>query len=107
VPVGHPASAVVGVKPGAAVPAIFRGGHALRLGLRRTPALAELAQLPGIASVEEVDGFVRVFTREGQDPSEAIVRASVERDWGLHYLAPEATSLEDVFVQLTTAEQGA
>ena len=85
----------------------FRGGHALRLGLRRTPALAELAQLPGIASVEEVDGFVRVFTREGQDPSEAIVRASVERDWGLHYLAPEATSLEDVFVQLTTAEQGA
>jgi hypothetical protein len=27
-----------------------------------------------------------------------------ERNWGLHYLAPEAASLEDVFVQLTTAE---
>ncbi len=51
-----------------------------------------------------MDGFVRVLPQEGQDPAEAIVRASVERDWGLHYLAPEAASLEDVFVQLTTAE---
>jgi len=85
----------------------FRGGHALRLGLRRAPPLEELARLPGVASVEPMDGFVRVVAQEGLDPSDAIVRASVERDWGLHYLAPEAASLEDVFVQLTTAEQAA
>jgi ABC-2 type transport system ATP-binding protein len=82
----------------------FRGGQALRVGLRRAPAMEELKRLPGVASAESVDGFVRVLPQEGQDPAETIVRASVERDWGLHYLAPEAASLEDVFVQLTTAE---
>jgi len=82
----------------------FRGGQALRVGLRRTPAMEELQRLPGVASAAAVDGFVRVLPQEGQDPAETIVRASVERDWGLHYLAPEAASLEDVFVQLTTAE---
>jgi ABC-2 type transport system ATP-binding protein len=82
----------------------FRGGQALRLGLRRTPAMEELQRLPGVASAASVDGFVRVLPQEGQDPAETIVRASVERNWGLHYLAPEAASLEDVFVQLTTAE---
>ena len=82
----------------------FRGGQALRVGLRRAPAMEELKRLPGVANAEPADGFVRVLPHEGQDPAEAIVRASVERDWGLHYLAPEAASLEDVFVQLTTAE---
>jgi ABC-2 type transport system ATP-binding protein len=82
----------------------FRGGQALRIGLRRAPPLEQLAQLPGVASAEGTGGFVRVLPAEGQDPTEAIVRASVERDWGLHYLAPQSASLEDVFVQLTTAE---
>jgi ABC-2 type transport system ATP-binding protein len=82
----------------------FRGGHALRVGLRRTPPLEQIARLPGVASAEASDAFVRVLPADGQDPAEEIVRASVERNWGLHYLAPDAASLEDVFVQLTTAE---
>jgi len=82
----------------------FRGGHVLRVGLRRVPPLEQITQLPGVASAEAGDSFVRVLPANGQDPAEAIVRASVERDWGLHYLAPDAASLEDVFVQLTTAE---
>jgi len=82
----------------------FRGGHALRVGLKRVPSLEEITRLPGVASAETRDGFVRVLPEEGQDPCEALVRASVERGWGLHYLAPDAASLEDVFVQLTTAE---
>jgi gliding motility-associated transport system ATP-binding protein len=85
----------------------FRGGQALRVGLRRAPPLEQLTQLPGVASAEAAGDFVRVSPADGQDPAEAIVRASVERDWGLHYLAPEAASLEDVFVQLTTAERPA
>ena len=84
----------------------FRGGQALRVGLRAPPPIEAIRSLPGVASAESVnDGFVRLLLQEGQDPTDAIVRASVERGWGLHYLAPEAASLEDVFVQLTTSEQ--
>jgi ABC-2 type transport system ATP-binding protein len=85
----------------------FRGGQALRVGLRRTPPLEQISRLPGVASAENAGDFVRVLPADGQDPADAIVRVSVERDWGLHYLAPEAASLEDVFVQLTTAERPA
>jgi ABC-2 type transport system ATP-binding protein len=82
----------------------FRGGQALRVGLRRAPPLDEVKRLAGVGSVEEVNGFLRVLPQDAHDPVDAIVRASVEHEWGLHYLAPEAASLEDVFVQLTTAE---
>jgi ABC-2 type transport system ATP-binding protein len=82
----------------------FRGGQALRVGLRRAPAVEELKRLPGVADAEALEGYVRVLPVDGEDPAEAIVRTSVERNWGLHYLAPEAASLEDVFVQLTTTE---
>jgi ABC-2 type transport system ATP-binding protein len=85
----------------------FRGGQALRIGLRRAPPLDQISQLPGVASAETAGDFVRVLPADGQDPADAIVRVSVERNWGLHYLAPDAASLEDVFVQLTTAEQQA
>jgi len=85
----------------------FRGGQALRVGLRNTPAIEAIRALPGVASAQSVDAYVRVLPQEGQDPIDALVRAAVERNWGLHYLAPEAASLEDVFVQLTTAEQEA
>jgi ABC-2 type transport system ATP-binding protein len=82
----------------------FRGGQALRVGFRNTPAIEAIRALPGVASAQSVDAYVRVLPQEGQDPIDALVRTAVERNWGLHYLAPEAASLEDVFVQLTTAE---
>jgi ABC-2 type transport system ATP-binding protein len=85
----------------------FRGGQALRVGLRNAPPVEAIQALPGVASAQSVDGFVRVLPKEQQDPIDVLVRAAVERGWGLHYLAPEAASLEDVFVQLTTAEQEA
>jgi ABC-2 type transport system ATP-binding protein len=34
-------------------------------------------------------------------PAEAIVQAAVSNGWGLYQIAPDQTSLEDVFVQLT------
>ena len=55
----------------------FRGGQALRVGLRRTPPLEQSQRLPGVASAEAAGDFVRVLPRDGQDPADAIVR--VER----------------------------
>ena len=84
----------------------FRGGQALRVGFKRPPPLGDIKSLAGVAGAEmAADQYVRVLPADGQDPVEALVRTSVERNWGLHYLAPEAASLEDVFVQLTTAEE--
>ena len=40
-----------------------------------------------------------------QSPSEAIVKLSVKNRWGLYQIAPDQTSLEDVFVQLTEKKQ--
>ena len=83
----------------------FRGGQALRVGLRSPPALEETRSAAGRGERRSsVTASCACCPQDGQDPTDAIVRASVERDWGLYYLAPEAASLEDVFVQLTTAE---
>ncbi|MEO8631030.1 MAG: ABC transporter ATP-binding protein, partial [Betaproteobacteria bacterium] len=82
----------------------FRGGQALRVGFKRSPPLQDIQRLPGVTAAEPIDGFFRVIPADGADPVDALVRASVECNWGLSYLAPDAASLEDVFVQLTTAE---
>jgi ABC-2 type transport system ATP-binding protein len=85
----------------------FRGGQALRVGLRNAPPIEAIRALSGVAEAQTVEGYFRVLPSEGADPIDGLVRTAVERNWGLHYLAPEAASLEDVFVQLTTAEQEA
>jgi hypothetical protein len=47
-----------------------------------------------------------VHPRAGTDPTDDLVRASVERGWGLFQLQPAQASLEEVFVQLTQSEEG-
>jgi len=80
----------------------FRGTPALLVGFRRPPGTAELAALPGVSRVQQVqDGMLRVERGPESDPTDALVAASVAHDWGLTHLAPERASLEDVFVQLT------
>jgi ABC-2 type transport system ATP-binding protein len=80
----------------------IHSGRTVLVGLRRPPSEQELAALPGIAVVESAgEKLFRVqFTAEG-DPTEQLVARSVEKNWGLHHLAPAQTSLEDVFVNLT------
>jgi ABC-2 type transport system ATP-binding protein len=59
-----------------------------------------------VRSVEDLGGTrFRLFHDPGFDPTEALVRASVEEDWGLAELTPVETSLEEVFVQLTQGEE--
>jgi ABC-2 type transport system ATP-binding protein len=80
-------------------------GAAMLLGLRRPPPLAEIAALAGVAAAELVEPtLIRVRLREGADPTEALARESVARDWGLYRLQPAQASLEEVFVSLTRSE---
>jgi ABC-2 type transport system ATP-binding protein len=80
----------------------IHSGRTLILGLRRAPATAELGLMPGVAAVEAAgDMMYRVQLLENSDPIEQIVARSVAKNWGLYYLSPAQTSLEDVFVNLT------
>jgi ABC-2 type transport system ATP-binding protein len=83
----------------------FRGGHALQIGLRNPPPAGEIASVSGGADVDAVNATqFRIRPRAGNDPTDALVRASVERGWGLFQLQPAQASLEEVFVQLTQRE---
>lgn len=80
----------------------FRGGHSLQVSLRRPPTQADLSAAVAPARAEKVsDGVYRVISQSGQDPTDQLVRTSVERDWGLYQLSPAQASVEEVFVQLT------
>ena len=83
-----------------------RMGNKLLVGLRNMPTLDALLKVAGVTEVEAVSGeLVRIRFTEDAMPAEAIVEAAVKNKWGLFQIAPDQTSLEDVFVQLTYQEQ--
>jgi ABC-2 type transport system ATP-binding protein len=63
-----------------------------------------LTAIAGVVEVEPADGLWRIRFSDGSQPHEAIVQAAVQNGWGLYHIAPDQTSLEDVFVQLTYHE---
>lgn len=81
----------------------FRGGHSIQMSLRRPPSVDEIATLVNPAHVDKVsDGVFRISPQQKEtDLTDQLVRASVERDWGLYQLSPAQASVEEVFVQLT------
>ena len=83
----------------------FRGGQALQIGLRNPPPREEIARAADGADVEAINANLFRVRPSGGDPTEALVRASVERGWGLYQLQPALASLEEVFVQLTQNEE--
>ena len=86
----------------------FRGGQTLQLGLRNPPATEDLSRIAGGASVDAITAnLFRVHPHSGTDPTDDLVRASVERGWGLFQLQPAQASLEEVFVQLTHRDEEA
>jgi ABC-2 type transport system ATP-binding protein len=68
-------------------------------------AQSALGQLDGVVDVRDLGGgrFLAEHVVDS-DPREAVFRLAVERGWVLVGLTPEAASLEDVFVRLTTAD---
>jgi ABC-2 type transport system ATP-binding protein len=85
-----------------------RVGNKLLVGFNKVPDMAKLAKIKGVTEVEALENnMVRIRFSEGTVPHEAIVEASVKNDWGLYQIAPDQTSLEDVFVQLTFQDAAA
>jgi len=78
---------------------------ALTVAFRHAAEIGVLERLPGVHQViPGEDGRVRVLHDAAVDPTDDIVRLAGERNWGLHEIAPERLSLEQVFVELTTEE---
>jgi ABC-2 type transport system ATP-binding protein len=83
----------------------FRGGQALQIGLRNPPAVEEIVRAATGAGVEAVSANVFRVVPRGADPTETLVRASVEGGWGLYLMHPAQASLEEVFTHLTQREE--
>jgi len=82
-----------------------RQSNKLLVGLHQVPAIESLLSVPGVTEVEEAEGLLRVrFADNAEGVAEAIVQASVAGGWGLYQIAPDVTSLEDVFLHLTHQE---
>jgi ABC-2 type transport system ATP-binding protein len=77
----------------------------LTVRLRRPPGHDALAVLPGVKTVESAeDGSLRLYHDPASDPTEALLKLAVERDWGLTTLLPQRATLEDIFVEITTED---
>ncbi len=94
----------------AALRSLDQARPALRVELKGADEAgqAALASLPGVTAVSrQPDGRWRVEHEPTADPREAIFRLAVDRRWVMLGAVPESTSLEDVFVRLTTREEPA
>jgi len=76
------------------------------LGLASNVDESELAKLPGIARVEQIAHTRwRLHFTEGAQPVADIARAVIEKGWQLLELTPEQKTLEQIFVDITTADE--
>jgi ABC-2 type transport system ATP-binding protein len=75
------------------------------IGASAGEAVGALHAVAGVTGVSGAgDGRYKLEHEPDVDPREAVFRLAVERDWVLLGMAQGRTSLEDVFVRLTTRE---
>ncbi len=78
----------------------------LILGLHQPPADTELTAIPGVGEVEHIDAeYRRIHYTGDTNPAETLAEHAVNKHWGLFELKPEFNSLEQIFVDITAAEQ--
>ncbi len=86
------------------------GNPVVRVEVRGAGADAaeSFGRVAGVAAVEvKANGVFLVEHDTDADPREAIFHLAVDRGWVLVGLTPEQTTLEDVFVRLTRADEAA
>jgi ABC-2 type transport system ATP-binding protein len=81
-----------------------RQGHGkhLTVAFSRPPTLQQLRQQTAIEQISSLDAQRFQILCDDESFAEKLVQISVEHDWGLFELAPDNTSLEEIFVELTT-----
>jgi ABC-2 type transport system ATP-binding protein len=70
--------------------------------LRRVPGVVNVSWVPPADGVVRID----VDTEQGRDVREQLAAAVVQSGWGLQELRTQSLSLEEIFLQLTTSEEG-
>ncbi|HVT36805.1 MAG TPA: ABC transporter ATP-binding protein, partial [Nevskiaceae bacterium] len=87
--------------------AAARGGERVIAAFRNTPDSGALGAIAGVRSVSALEpGRWSFGTDNGADPREAIVQAAVKNDWGLLELRAQERTLEEIFVDLTSGDEG-
>ena len=83
-----------------------RRGNKLLVGFNNAPLKKELLAVEGVTQVDKIDNTMyRVHFNHDYVPAEEIVITATKNKWGLFHIAPDVTSLEDIFVQLTQLEK--
>ena len=83
-----------------------RRGNKLLVGFNNAPLKKELLAIEGVSQVDKIDNTMyRVHFNHDYVPAEEIVITASKNKWGLFHIAPDVTSLEDIFVQLTQLEK--
>ncbi len=79
-------------------------GTNLRVAFNNPPAAQDLSVLPGVTGVQELDPHRFQLQFDRDNFAESLVETSVQQGWQLFELIPDNTSLEEIFVELTTAD---
>lgn len=76
-----------------------------RIALSQSADTAALAAITAVSSVDELgDNEYRLHHDKDADPRAELVKLVADRGWGLLELVPERTTLEEIFVNLTSGE---
>jgi len=76
----------------------------LIIACSKLPPLDRLKCHDSIIKIETIDEQRVLITYQGDNPAPALAKKAVQNLWGLYELSPQKTSLEDIFVQLTSSE---
>jgi ABC-2 type transport system ATP-binding protein len=77
----------------------------LVLGVRNRPTDDVINSVPGVVAVEPIDDqHLRIHYAKDANPAEALAEKAVTEKWGLFELKPEFKTLEQIFVDITSAE---
>jgi ABC-2 type transport system ATP-binding protein len=83
----------------------------MEIGGPAEPIKQTLSQVPGVLKVNSMASdknlHLIVESKSDSELRPLIAKTIIEKGWQLFEMKPEGLSLEDVFLQLTTKEEGA